>query len=75
MADIAGVDLLWNAVRLSAADAAMGDHVMNQREIVEAAVKATLNCLLGNGLVTLVPPEEWPMWLKMHPEVDEVSHD
>lgn len=46
------------------------DYIIDRRstirtdsELVSAAVHATVGFLIGRGLITVLPSEEWPEWL------------
>lgn len=63
------IEALLRSVGLAADLAAI--KAMNEdrthAEIARAAVREALLCAEGNGLITVVPREEWPPWVTSTP--------
>jgi hypothetical protein len=57
--------LIQNAV-LAADVVAIGPH-RTGAEKTRAVVTRAVEFLVGNGLITVVPQDEWPEWLVMDP--------
>lgn len=60
--------LIQNAV-LAADAAAMEPHV-TPADQTRAVVRRVIEFLVGNGLITITPEEDWPVWLVMDPPFD-----
>lgn len=65
-------DVMADLVRAAtaAADFAAIGLVGTRAERTSAIVTEALRCLLGNGLVTVLPVESWPAYLALDPPYD-----
>jgi hypothetical protein len=62
-------DLLRNMM-IPAQTAAINAAGGTGAEMTRAAVRAAVECALGNGLITVVPPEQWPAYVSLDPPYD-----
>lgn len=38
--------------------------------VIDAAVRTAFACAIGNGLIQLVPRDQWPLGIAVHPPYD-----
>ena len=63
------LDDLLRAVQLAADTAAIDGRRADKTyaAITGDAVRAALECAIGNGLIDVVPRERWPQWIAVNP--------
>lgn len=73
-------EVMANLLRIvgQAGDAAAAQARMSgaiPAEVLRAGVQAALKCAIGNGLVSVRPPDEWPRWVAIDPPYWPVEID
>lgn len=58
---------VYRCVSTAADIAAIENRSKTNAEMVRAAVTAALECAVGNGLITVVPEEDWPRFIVSSP--------
>lgn len=67
------LDQVIRAVIFAADEAALeGDH-RTSADLVRDAVRAAFECAIGNGLVQIVPPTQWPQYIAMTPPYEPLA--